>query len=114
VLLGEPPRSAEFARQFDWNDAVVQLPFDSPDVGEFLTRLDANPERLDRIQRTNAEQAALRHDWLYRLEAVFAAVELPPTDEMQARRKRLSELARLAVEDEAEPRAKRSIPALGS
>ena len=33
VLLGEPPRSAEFDRQFDWTDAVVRLPFDSPGRG---------------------------------------------------------------------------------
>jgi hypothetical protein len=96
VLLGEPPRSAEFERQFDWPDAVVRLPFDSPEVGEFLAALDRDPERLERIRRTNAQQAALRHDWLYRLETVFASIGQPPTDAMRARRERLDALARMA------------------
>ncbi|RPH63877.1 MAG: glycosyltransferase family 1 protein, partial [Myxococcaceae bacterium] len=110
VLLGEPPRSSEFGRQFDWPDAVVRLPFDSPDVGDFLAALDRDPERLERIRRTNAQQAALRHDWLYRLETVFGAVGLAPTDAMHARRARLSELARLAEAGDAGP--ERSVPAL--
>jgi hypothetical protein len=102
VLLGEPPRSGEFERQFDWADAVVRLPFDAPEVGEFLSALDGDPERLERIRRTNAQQAALRHDWLYRLETVFASIGQPPTDAMRDRRERLDELARMAIEG-AEP-----------
>jgi len=98
VLLGEPPRSGEFERQFDWRDSVIQLPFDAPDVGDFLATLDRDPERLERIHRTNAEQAALKHDWLHRLETVFASLGLPPTDAMRARRRRLGELARMSVE----------------
>ncbi len=98
MLLGEPPRSAEFQRQFDWPDAVVRLPFDSPDVGEVLASLDRDPERLQRIARTNAREAALRHDWLYRLETVFSALDLPPTEQMRARRGRLAELARSATD----------------
>jgi hypothetical protein len=103
VLLGEPPRSAEFERQFDWPDAVVHLPFDAPDVGAFLATLDGQRERLDRIRRTNAQQAALRHDWLYRLETVFASIDLPATEAMRARRSGLEELARLAMQDGSAP-----------
>ena len=32
VMIGEAPRTEEFERQFDWPDAVIHLPFDSPDV----------------------------------------------------------------------------------
>jgi Glycosyl transferases group 1 len=98
VLLGEPPHSPEFDRQFGWQDAVVRLPFDAPNVGEFLTALDRDPQRLERIRRTNAREAALRHDWLYRLETVFAAVGLEPTQQMRARRKQLGELAGATAE----------------
>jgi hypothetical protein len=110
VLLGEPPRSEEFGRQFDWPDALVRLPFDSPDVGDFLARLDREPERLERIGRTNAREAALRHDWLHRLETVFASINLAPTDGMRARRERLAELARLAGANDTAPG--RSVPAV--
>jgi hypothetical protein len=110
VLLGEPPRSKEFDRQFDWTDAVVHLAFDAPDIGDFLGRLARDPDRLDRIRRTNARETALRHDWVHRLETVFGAVGLAPTEEMRARRHRLAELARMAAEGET-PGPGQSLPA---
>jgi hypothetical protein len=93
VLLGEPPGTEEFARQFDWPDAVIPLPFDSPAVAGVLAALDRDPERLARIRRENARQAALRHDWVHRLRAVFATLGLPPTEAMLAREQRLQALA---------------------
>lgn len=107
VLIGEPPRSTEFERQFDWPDAVIHLPFDSPDVGARLAALDADPERLERARRNNARQAALRHDWLHRLQDVYRAAGLVPTEGMRARERRLGELAAMAREETraARPRA---------
>jgi hypothetical protein len=84
VLLGEQPRSEEFKRQFDWPDPVIHVPFDSPDIGDILARLDADPDRLERIRRQNVHQAALRHDWLHRLQVVYDAVGLRPTHPMGA------------------------------
>jgi hypothetical protein len=98
VLLGEPPRSDEFRRQFDWPDAVIRLPFDSPDAGEFLAALDTDPQRIERIRRDNVHQAALRHDWVHRLHAVFDALGLQPTEAMLVREARLRSLAALALE----------------
>ncbi len=96
VLVGEPPRSLEFKRQFDWADAVMPLPVDSPDAGEVLARLDADPARLDAARRNNVGQAALRHDWLYRLRAVFDAVGLAPTEGMEERAAVLKDVAESA------------------
>jgi hypothetical protein len=93
VLLGEAPRSAEFGRQFDWPDAVVPMPFDAPDAGEIIARLDADPARVERIRRENVRHAAMRHDWLHRLQGVFATAGLDPTDAMKARAARLRELS---------------------
>jgi hypothetical protein len=98
VLVGEAPQSDEFRRQFDWPDAVIRLPFDSPDPGEFLKALDADPQRIERIRRDNVHQAALRHDWVHRLHAVFDALGLRPTEAMLAREARLRSLAALALE----------------
>ena len=89
VLIGDPPRSAEFRRQFDWPDATVHLPFDAPDAGALLARLDADPARVDGIRRENIRQAASRHDWLHRLQRVFEAAGLQPTKAMRARADRL-------------------------
>jgi hypothetical protein len=98
VLVGEPPSSDEFRRQFDWPDAVIRLPFDSPDVGEILEAIDADPRRIERIRRENVHHAALRHDWVHRLRAVFDTLGVQPTEAMLAREERLRSLAALALE----------------
>jgi hypothetical protein len=97
VMLGEPPRTEEFDRQFGWPDAVIRLPIDSPDIGEVLIELDRDPQRLDRIRRDNMRNAALRHDWVYRLRTVFETVGIMPTEAMLEREKRLQALAALAL-----------------
>jgi hypothetical protein len=96
VMLGEPPRSEEFERQFGWPDALIPLPFDSPDVGRALVQLDEDPPRLERIRRDNVRNAALRHDWVHRLRTVLETVGIPPTEAMLARERRLQDLAAMA------------------
>jgi hypothetical protein len=96
--VGEPPSSDEFRRQFDWPDAVIRLPFDSPDVGEILEAIDADPHRIERIRRENVHHAALRHDWVHRLHTVFDTLGVQPTEAMLAREERLRSLASLALE----------------
>ena len=96
VLVGEPPRSDEFRKQFDWQDAVIRLPFDSPDAPSILEAIDADPRRLARIQRENVQQAALRHDWVHRLRSIFETLRIRPTEAMLAREERLRSLAATA------------------
>jgi hypothetical protein len=98
VLLGEPPRTEEFQRPFGWPDAIIRLPFDSPDVERVLAELDADPLRLAKIRRENVHNAALRHDWVHRLRTVFETVGIPPPEALIAREKRLQALAALALE----------------
>lgn len=93
VMLGEPPRTEEFARQFDWPDAVIPLPFDSPDVGRVLTELDLDQSRRERIRRDNIRNAALRHDWIYRIRTVFETCGMPLTGPMLAREAQLRRVA---------------------
>lgn len=98
VMLGEPPRTPHFEAQFDWPDALIRLPFDSPEIAQILAELDADSERLSRAQRSNARNAALRHDWVHRVREVFKALGLPPTMGMLAREERLQVLAGLAAD----------------
>lgn len=93
VMLGEPPNAEQFRSQFGWQDAVIRMPFDCPDVERVLAELDADPQRLARIGHENARQAALQHDWIHRLDIVFRTVGLDPTPAMRERRRRLDELA---------------------
>jgi glycosyltransferase involved in cell wall biosynthesis len=95
VMIGEPPRLGTFAQEFDWRDALIPAPFDCPDIGEILTQLDADPERLANIRQANAHNAALRHDWLHRLREVFNTFGMAPTKAMQERERRLQEIAAL-------------------
>jgi hypothetical protein len=93
VMIGEAPRAEEFERQFDWPDAVIHLPFDSPDIGSVLADLNQDGERLRKIRRNSAREAALRHDWLHRIQVVFDVLGLKPTDGMRARAQRLDQIA---------------------
>jgi glycosyltransferase involved in cell wall biosynthesis len=95
VMIGEAPQLDAFSQQFDWTDAVIRVPFDSPDIIQILARLDADPRHLASIRRNNIMHAALRHDWLYRLRAVFDTFHMPPTPAMLLREQRLQALAGL-------------------
>jgi hypothetical protein len=93
VMIGEEPRAEEFERQFDWPDAVIHVPFDSPDIGLILADLNADPERLRAVRRNGAREAALRHDWLHRIQVVFDVLGLTPTAGMRARAQQLERIA---------------------
>ncbi len=93
VMIGEAPRCEAFTSQFDWPDAVIHLPFDSPDIVRILAELDADPGRLQAARRANVRQAALRHDWLHRISAAFTTLGLGPTAAMQDRARRLEQIA---------------------
>jgi hypothetical protein len=94
VLLGEGPRSPEFRAQFDWPDAVVPLPFDSPEGRDVLAVIDADPVKEAAIRHENLRQAALRHDWLHRLQTIFRTAGLPVTEAMASRAARLEEISK--------------------
>ena len=102
VMLGEPPRTPLFEAQFDWPDALITLPFNSPEIARLLAELDADPKRLSRVQRSNVRNAALRHDWVYRVREVFEALGLLATAGMLAREERLRALAALAADAEVD------------
>jgi hypothetical protein len=97
IMLGEAPRNDEFKRQFDWPDAVIHLPFDSPDVGRVLKGLDSDPDRLRQIRRNNVHNAALRHDWLHRYEVICEKVGVKRTPGMDARSQALKAVAEQAL-----------------
>ncbi len=101
VMIGEVPRTEQFKQQFDWPDAVIHVPFDSPDIGRILEDLNGDPERLRAIRRNNAREAALRHDWLHRIRVVFDTLGLAPTEEMHARARRLDKIARAFAAERA-------------
>jgi Glycosyl transferases group 1 len=97
VMIGEAPRTEEFTRQFDWPDAVINVPFDSPDICDILADLNSDPERLRAVRCNNVREAARRHDWLHRILIVFDTLGLAPTEKMLARAKRLEQIASATI-----------------
>ena len=93
VLLGSGTPSPEFDACFDWEDAVVPVPYASDDIGDRLADLWADPDRLARARAANVRNSLLRHDWLHRWETVLADAGLPPTEAMSRRRELLEGLA---------------------
>ena len=99
IMVGERPANEEFERLFDWPEAVTQLPYDSCGIDMVIKDLDGDPERQDRIRRTNVVQALMRHDWVYRWEAVLKTVSLEPMQGMLERKERLRKLAEVVLQN---------------
>jgi Glycosyl transferases group 1 len=93
IMLGEIPDNEVFSKLFDWPDAVIRLPYDSSEIDRVIRDLDGDPKRQDRIRRTGVAQALLRHDWVYRWEAILNAVGLEPLPGALERKDRLRKLA---------------------
>jgi hypothetical protein len=92
VMIGEPPKNPVFRDYFGWEDAVIAAPFDAPHIGEIIAELEAQPTRLATIQRNNAIQALLKHDWLYRLRVIYDTFDLPYTPAMEERAAQINAL----------------------
>jgi hypothetical protein len=93
IMLGERPRNSEFEKYFGWPDSLIDLPYNSPDAERVVRELDQQPERQRTIQRVNAQQSLLRHDWVYRWEAILNILAIAPLDKLEARKERLRNLA---------------------
>lgn len=104
ILLGERPRNGEFERLFDWQDSLIDLPYNSPDADEIIRALDRQPERQAEIQKRNVQQSLLRHDWAYRWEAILQHVGLTGVPALAQRKKKLQYLADQVVATAATPK----------
>jgi hypothetical protein len=96
IMVGERPNNGVFEELFDWPDAVTHLAYDSRDIDAVIKDLDADPERQDRIRRTGVVQALMRHDWVYRWEAILKTVGLEPMQRALERKDRLRKLAEVS------------------
>lgn len=99
ILVGERPNNQEFERLFDWPDALIHLPYNSNGIDTVIRGLDRQPERQDGIRRTNVAQALLRHDWVYRWEAVLKLVGLESLPQLFERKERLKNIADAVLRD---------------
>ncbi|MGD7653469.1 MAG: glycosyltransferase family protein [Verrucomicrobiales bacterium] len=96
VMFGVAPETDAFRSYFDWPDAVIPVPYDSPDIVGILHELDRQSERLARIRRDNVVNSLLRHDWLHRWRTVLDTAGLEPTPAFHRRETLLRQLAEMA------------------
>ena len=97
VLIGQVLQCEAFRRMFGWRNAVIEVQPDGEDLTQVLSRLLVEPDLVAQISRTNAAEALLRHDWVYRWKQIFSIAGLPCHQAMEDRTKRLRELAGLAA-----------------
>ncbi|MBW4669058.1 MAG: glycosyltransferase [Cyanomargarita calcarea GSE-NOS-MK-12-04C] len=95
VIVGTPPACDAYTQYFDWSDAVISIPYDTANIIDILTELDAQPDRLRRIRKDNIVNSLLRHDWVYRWSEILHKVGLDNTPEMLSRQVHLQKLANL-------------------
>lgn len=102
IMIGERPRNQEFAKLFDWPDALIHMPYGSSGIYGIINELDRQPERQNSIRRANVSQALLRHDWAYRWEAILQRVGLGPMASLSERKRRLQTFAQSVLNADIE------------
>jgi hypothetical protein len=105
IMIGERPDNEEFAKLFDWPDAVQYLRYGSDSIDAIIHELDAQPDRQEEMRRNNVAQSLMRHDWAYRWETVLKTAGLEPMPNLLERKERLKKLAKdtSSAESEARP-----------
>ncbi len=93
VMIGEPPKTDAFKEYFNWSDAIIEVPFDEPQIADIIADLNASPARIETIRRNNMVHSIQQHDWLHRLQVIYAALGLAPTEQMLQRAEILDALA---------------------
>jgi Glycosyl transferases group 1 len=95
IMLGVSPKCEAFARNFDWSDSIIEIPFDCSNIAEIIADLNAQPERQEKMRNCNIVNSLLRHDWIYRWEEILATVGLDSTPQILQRKAALQNLAEM-------------------
>lgn len=99
IMIGmRSPGNKEFDKIFNWEDSVIEVPFDSDAIVDTIHELDKQPERQARIRRTNMRQCLQNHDWVYRWEEILDWVGMPALPMLENRKRRLRDLAEMVQE----------------
>ncbi len=107
IMVGERPRNREFPKIFHWDDVVIDMPFDSEDIGQIMKDLGRQPERQAAIRRNNITQVLQNHDWAHRWETVLEIAGLQPLPALTRRKEELERRATMVQEEQFVTRAAR-------
>ncbi len=98
INVGERPNNEVFDQLFDWPDPMIDFPYNSAEFDKVIAAIQKDPEKEDRMRRTNVRQSLLRHDWVYRWEMILKALDMEPLPQIAERKTRLRNLAGLALQ----------------
>lgn len=93
VMIGCAPDCDPFREHFDWEGAVIPLPYDAPGIVDLLHEWGADPGRLERIRYQNVVHSLRRHDFAHRWRQILETVGLEPRPQLGSRLARLEEHA---------------------
>lgn len=93
VMVGQAADCQVFRDLFPWPDAVIEIKPDGSDALDVLADLASNPARVSEINRRNAAESLLRHDWIHRWKKIFEVSGIVPSPGMTAREEHLRSLA---------------------
>ena len=93
VMLGKAPKNDVFEQYFGWDNAVIPMEFDEPNIDKIIYNLDNEPDLLMKIRNDNVRYSLLQHDWAYRWQQVLRETGLAPTVKLEQRTKNLQQLA---------------------
>jgi hypothetical protein len=96
VLVGQAPRSDIFKKEFDWPDSVISVGNNINHFIEVLKSFKCDPEKFDRLSRTNAGEALRRHDWAHRWKEILRITGQLPGKKLLEREALLNCLAETA------------------
>ncbi len=95
IMIGERSGNEQFEKEASWPDAVIDLPRQSGGIEDVIREMDGQPDRHAHMRSTNVIQSLLRHDWVYRWEAVLRMAGLEPMPQLLKRKETLRRLARM-------------------
>ena len=93
VLLGTVPQARAFREQFDWPDAVVDIPTGDRGVEQLFAQLDADPKRVHAIRAANVRHSLRRHDWCHRWRTILETIGMEPRPALSSRVESLNRAA---------------------
>lgn len=84
TIVGKRPLSKGVAPLMDWEDSTIELPDEASEWLPFLEGLLDDDHFLTANSQRNSLECLLRHDWRYRLQAMFKILALPLPEQLKA------------------------------
>jgi hypothetical protein len=83
LIVGKRPPGAMAQDMFSWPDALIDVPDDPSRAVEFILSLLSEPDFITETRSRNVIEMCRRHDWRYRIRAIYQQLQLPLPDSLK-------------------------------